>query len=689
MNASTKPVRIGVDIGGTFTDLQIFDARNGRIVAHKLPTTPEDPSIALVEGIKTAGGRYGFTLSDVGYLMHGTTIATNAVLERKLPAGALVTTAGFEDVLEIGRHYRRDVYSIHPQPVPALIPRNRRFGFHERMRFDGTAERVPTEANVDAVIARLAAVDIETVAIALLHSYANSDHEQRLADRIRQALPRLDVSLSSVISPEIREYERTSTTVLNALLQPVVRAYIERLEARMRAEAFAPHLLIVQSNGGVCTPATAAAEPARLLLSGPSGGAMAALELARRLDEPNLVAVDMGGTSFDVSVVRDSRLEIVTLSEIDRLPVRLPMIEIRTIGAGGGSIARVNATKQMTVGPESAGARPGPVCYGRGGTEPTVTDANLALGRLDAATFLGGAMALDREAARAAILVRAGRPLGFDTDTAAAGILRLTNTNLAAAIRVSLFEKGLDPRDFTLLSFGGAGSVHACAVADELGIRRIIFPVDASTFSARGILMADIEHAFGRSGVRPFDGSAVDWIRSCFESLKAEGKTRLEADGIDPANRKFELSADLRYGGQAFELTVPWGEVPIDERGIGEICLRFHARHEQRFSYANSEDAVELVTLRLAAIGRMARPQISTGASLPANGSVAGHRCVYVDGQWQNVATWRRDAIGGSLEIVGPAIVEEDYTAVYVAPCWSLTFGRDGHLVAARSEELA
>jgi N-methylhydantoinase A/oxoprolinase/acetone carboxylase beta subunit len=688
-SASAKPVRIGVDIGGTFTDLQIFDARNGRIVAYKLPTTPEDPSIALVEGIKTAGGRYGFTLSDVGYLMHGTTIATNAVLERKLPAGALVTTAGFEDVLEIGRHYRRDVYSIHPQPVPALIPRSRRFGFHERMRFDGTVERVPTEADVDAVIARLATVDIETVAIALLHSYANPDHEQRLADRIWKALPRLDVSLSSIISPEIREYERTSTTVLNALLQPVVRAYIERLEARMRAEAFAPHLLIVQSNGGMCTPATAAAEPARLLLSGPSGGAMAALELARRLDEPNLVAVDMGGTSFDVSVVRDSRLEIVTLSEIDRLPVRLPMIEIRTIGAGGGSIARVSATRQMTVGPESAGARPGPVCYGRGGTEPTVTDANLALGRLDAATFLGGAMALDRGQARAAILTRAGEPLGFDTDTAAAGILRLTNTNLAAAIRVSLFEKGLDPRDFTMLSFGGAGSVHACAVADELGIRRIVFPVDASTFSARGILMADIEHAFGRSGVRPFDGSAVAWVRSCFESLEAEGAARLEADGIAPAHRQFELSADLRYRGQAFELNVPWGEVPIDEAGIGEICQRYHARHAQRFSYANPEDIVELVTLRLVAIGRMARPQISAEEPSSADGGVAGERRVYVDGQWLDVAAWRREAIAGSLGIVGPAIVEEDYTAIYVAPGWSLMPGRDGHLVAARGEELA
>jgi N-methylhydantoinase A len=689
MNASTKPVRIGADIGGTFTDLQIFDARDGRIVAHKLPTTPEDPSIALVEGIKAAGKRYGFTLSDVGYLMHGTTIATNAVLERKLPAGALVTTAGFEDVLEIGRHYRREIYSIHPQPVPALIPRNRRFGFRERMRFDGTSERVPTTADIDAVIAELRAADIETVAIALLHSYANGDHEQRLADRIRKALPRLDVSLSSLISPEIREYERTSTTVLNALLQPVVRAYVERLAARMRAEEFAPHLLIVQSNGGVCTPATAAAEPARLLLSGPSGGAMAALELARRLDEPDLVAVDMGGTSFDVSVVRNSRLEIVTLSEIDRLPVRLPMIEIRTIGAGGGSIARVNEGKQMSVGPESAGACPGPVCYGRGGTEPTVTDANLVLGRLDAATFLGGAMALDLDAARAAILARAGEPLGLDTDTAANGILRLTNTNLAAAIRVSLFEKGLDPRDFTLLSFGGAGSVHACAVADELGIRRIIFPIDASTFSARGILMADIEHAFGRSGVRPFIGEAITWVRSCFESLKAEGSARLEADGIAAADRQFGLSADLRYRGQAFELTVPWGDVPLDENGIGEICRRFHAQHAQRFAYANPDDAVELVTLRLAAVGRMARPRISVEGPSSAESVAAGSRRVYVNGRWQNIATWRRDAIGEALDVVGPAIVEEDYTAVFVGPGWSLTRGRDGHLVAARTEDLA
>ena len=454
----------------------------------------------------------------------------------------------------------------------------------------------------------------------------------------------------------------------------------------MRVEAFNPHLLIVQSNGGVCTTATAAAEPARLLLSGPSGGAMAALELARRLDEPNLVGVDMGGTSFDESVVRNSSLEIVTLSEIDRLPVRLPMIEIRTIGAGGGSIARVNASKQMSVGPESAGARPGPVCYGREGTEPTVTDANLAPGRLDGSTFLGSAMALDRDAARAAILARVGDPLGLNIDDAAAGILRLTNTNLAAAIRVSLFEKGFDPREFTLLSFGGAGSVHACAVAEELGVRRIIFPIDASTFSARGILMADIEHAFGRSGIRPFDSSTVAALSSGFASLKAEGDARLEADGIVSSDRHFELFADLRYRGQAFELTVPWSDASLDDAGVAEVRMRFHDLHAQRFSYANPDDPVELVTLRLKAIGRLARPHLSTDEPTPAQQAPRGRRNVHVDGRWESVATWRRDAIGSSSLVVGPAIVEEDYTTVYVAPDWSLTRERDGHLVAVRKE---
>jgi N-methylhydantoinase A/oxoprolinase/acetone carboxylase beta subunit len=317
-----------------------------------------------------------------------------------------------------------------------------------------------------------------------------------------------------------------------------------------------------------------------------------------------------------------------------------------------------------------------------------VTDANLVLGRLDASTFLGGAMKLDKDAARAAILSRAGEPLGFDTEAAAAGILRLTNTSLAAAIRVSLFEKGLDPRDFTMLSFGGAGSVHACAVADELGIRRVIFPVDASTLSARGLLMADIEHAFSRSGVRSFDAHALDWVRSSVESLKSEGAARLETDGIAPVQQQFSLSADLRYRGQAFELTVPWGDAALDENGVRDVSLRFHDQHAQRFSYANPDDMVELVTLRLAAIGRMSRPKIIAQDAL-AETSATGTRRVHVDGQWREIAVWRRNTISQSAEVVGPAIVDEDYTAVYVGPGWSLKLGSEGHLVATRKGEQA
>jgi N-methylhydantoinase A/oxoprolinase/acetone carboxylase beta subunit len=684
MSDLKKPVRIGVDIGGTFTDIQIFDVRTGRVSAYKLPTTPEDPSIALVDGIKAAGQRYGFALADVGFVLHGTTIATNAVLERKLPNAALVTTAGFEDVLEIGRHNRREVYSIWPRPVPALVPRERRFGLAERMTARGIAEIVPTDAAIAGVVERLRSADISSVAICFLHAYASAAHELIMAKAITAALPHLTVSCSSEVSPEIREYERTSTTVLNALLQPVVRTYIDKLRARLAAEEFRPQLLLVQSNGSVCSPATAAREPVRLLLSGPSGGAMAALSLSRTLRLPNVVGVDMGGTSYDVSLVRDDRIEVVSQSEIDRLPVRVPMVEIRTIGAGGGSIARVLPGNQIKVGPESAGARPGPVCYSRGGTEPTVTDANLALGRLDPAFFLGGAMPLDLAAARNAIQTRIAAPLGLEPDAAAAGILRITNTNLAAAIRVTLFEKGLDPRDFALLSFGGAGSVHACAVAEELGMRRIVFPVDASTLSARGILDANIAHAFARSGVRPFDTAALPIVAAIIAEMQMEASKRLEADGIAVRDRATKIAIDLRYKGQAFEMTVPWEAESFGEAALNETARAFHDEHERRYSYANRNDAIELVTVRLNAIGVLPRviPKLE---AVSATGNPSGTRRVYTDSSWETVPVWRRGNIDEQTTVVGPCIIEEDYTTIFLTARWTLTRGRDSHLIADSS----
>jgi N-methylhydantoinase A len=681
MDNARKPVRIGVDIGGTFTDIQTFDTRTGRVSAYKLPTTPDDPSIALVDGIKAAGALYGFTLDDVGHLLHGTTIATNAVLERKLPRAALVTTAGFEDVLEIGRHNRRDVYSVWPRPVPALVPRERRFGLAERMTARGAAEISPPSDALAAIVDQIRQADVAAVAIAFLHAYANPAHEHAMAKAIAATLPQLCISCSSEVSPEIREYERTSTTVLNALLQPVVTSYIEKLRARLASEHFQPQLLLVQSNGSVCSPATAAREPVRLLLSGPSGGAMAALTLSRTLRLPNVVGVDMGGTSYDVSLVRNDRIEVVTQSEIDRLPVRVPMVEIRTIGAGGGSVARVLPGRQIKVGPESAGARPGPVCYGRGGTEPTVTDANLALGRLDAGYFLGGAMALDLTAARKAIAARIAAPLELSAEAAAAGILRITNTNLAAAIRVTLFEKGLDPRDFALLSFGGAGSVHACAVATELGMRRIVFPVGASTLSARGILDADIAHAFARSGVRAFEPAVLPTIAAIIDALRTDADLRLDTDGIPTKDRYTRVAIDLRYKGQAFEMTVPWATSDIDANGLQATAHAFHDEHERRYSYANRGDAVELVTVRLNAVGRLTRI-VARDQPQPAGGRATGTRKVFGRDSWETVPVWRRDNVDDALKIVGPAIIEEAYTTIYLADGWVLTRRPDGHLVA-------
>jgi N-methylhydantoinase A len=676
-----RRIRIGVDIGGTFTDLQILDEASGALYSLKTPTTPDDPSIGLMTGIAAAARRFGFRLDEIGFLLHGTTIATNAVLERKLPRGALIATAGFEDVIEIGRHNRRDVYGLRPSPPPVLIPRDRRLGIAERIAATGAVELAPDDAAIAALVARLAALEAETVAIALINAFVNPAHEHRLRDAIAAALPGLPVAISSEISPEIREYERSSTTVLNALLMPVVRSYLRRLDDRMRRAEFSPRLLLVQSNGGVCSAEIAGEQPVRLLLSGPSGGALAALRTAETLALQALVGIDMGGTSFDVSVVQGGRLTLITQGEVDRLPVRLPMVEIRTIGAGGGSIAAVDAGGRLTVGPRSAGAMPGPVCYGHGGDEPTVTDANLVLGRLDPDYFLGGAMALDLAAARAAIAARIAAPLGLAIEAAAAGVLTVTNTNLAAAIRLSLFEKGLDPREFALLSFGGAGGLHAIAVAEELGIGRVVFPRDAGTFSAYGILHSDIVHDFAQSRILPAGPESLPEVAAICAALREQGIRQCERDGIAAGDRVGALAVDMRYRGQAFELLVPWGDVAVDAASLADLVARFHALHEQRFSYANPGDAVEIVTLRLTVTGRLAQPR-GHAAAAPTKTRIAQHRAAFLDGAWRDVPVHHRDALAATIS--GPALIEEPYTTVLLGEGWSATVESGGNLVARR-----
>jgi len=682
---SGRPVRIAVDIGGTFTDLQIFDARTGEVTAHKVPTTPGDPSVGFMRGVTEAAGRCGFALADVAMVLHGTTIATNAVLERKLALGALVTTTGFTDVLEIGRHVRHDIYSLRAEDRPVLAPRRRRFGVRERVRADGTVETPIDVADARAVAEAIREIreddrGVEAVAVCLLHAYANPAHEQAFRDLLREVCPGVAVSLSSDISPEMREFERSSTTVLNALLIPVVGGYLDRLAARMAEAGFDAALYLVQSNGGVTTPATAAGQPVRMLLSGPSGGAMAVMRLSESLEEPNLVGVDMGGTSLDVSVVRDGRCTVITEGVVDGLPVRVPMIEIRTIGAGGGSVAWLDAGGGLRVGPRSAGAEPGPVSYGAGGVEPTVTDANVVLGRIDPDYFLGGAMRLDRLSAERELCERVARPLGLGTEPAAEGILTVANANMAAAIKLSLFEKGLDPRDFALVSFGGAGGLHAIDLAEELGMRRVVFPRDPGTLSAYGILFSDITHDISRSRLLTAVPESLPALVDLADSLMAEGRILLAGDGIPEADRAYALAADLRYRGQAFELLTPWSG-GVDTNGLTGVVEAFHKQHHERFAYSELETPVEIVTLRVTATGRLPKPALRPFAA-SGRPKPKGRRKVYLGGEWREIPIYDRDVLSPTAPVAGPAIIDEPYTTILLLDGWLVAPVATGDLIA-------
>ncbi len=707
-------VRVSVDIGGTFTDLHLYDPATDRTLAWKTPSTPSDPSVGLIHGLKGITELAGLGVSDIGLILHGSTIATNAVLERKLPRGALITTQGFRDVLEIGRHIRRDVYTLRAEPRSLLIPRQWRFGITERIKADGTVLQPLDEGALNTVIDQLIDSDIDTVAIVFLHGYRNPIHEQRAAEIIRHRAPDISVTTSYLSSPEIREFERTSTTVLNALLRPVISGYLERLSARLDESGIDAALYLVQSNGGLATPEDAARLPAKLLLSGPAGGAMAMAALSKRHDMPNLVGFDMGGTSSDISVVRDGQIGETTESSIDGLPVRLPMVEIRTIGAGGGSIARLESSA-LRVGPISAGAEPGPVCYQRGGTEPTVTDANAVLGRIDAEAFKTGGMELDIGIAAAAVEKLIAGPLGYETSAAAAGILDVATANMAGAIRLSLFEKGADPVDFALAPFGGAAGLHACAVAQELGIEKIVFPANASTLSALGILQADLRYDLSESLLMPAAEEAVDALAGAVDSLRKQASRLLADNGFSGESQRIEFSCDMRYRGQAFELATPWsqmseGVATVDVNALQQLVAGFHALHEERFAHASPQDAAEIVTVRAVGIGLLGKSGLnSTGpdskepgsqepgsqeqgthsASAAVNGATVAdsrrHRRLYLDGRECEVPCLHRDSLlPGVAALPGPLIIEENYTVLLLLEGWTVRVIDNGDLLCER-----
>ena len=594
---------VGVDTGGTFTDFVLL--RDGELQVHKVLSTPVDPASAILQGLEELGVH-----RNLEALVHGSTVATNAVLERKGVRTGLITTEGFRDVLEIGRQTRPKLYSIRVEREPALVSRELRVEVLERLNELGDVLIPLDEDSVDEAIAVLKRADVQSVAICLLFSFANPDHERRVARAARAA--GVHVSASSEVLPEFREYERTSTVVLNAYVAPIMDRYLGRLEQSLPADA---PLRIMQSNGGSISAATARQEAARTLLSGPAAGVVGAAYVASAAGFEHSISFDMGGTSTDVALI-DGGVTETTDGTIGGHPTKLPMIDIHTVGAGGGSIAWFDSGGALRVGPLSAGADPGPAAYGRGGAEPTVTDANVVLGRLIPEVFLGGGMVLDRDAALTAVAEIAER-LGSTVEEAALGIVRVANANMEAAIRVISVERGHDPRLFTLVAFGGAGPLHACELAGALRIPRVLVPSTPGVLSALGMLTADVLKDYVQT-VMVSSGEASGKVEPVFAELEQRGRDDLRREGIEPERVVIERYLDLRYVGQSYELLVPY------DGDLDEVITRFHQAHDRRFGYSDPGERVQVVNVRLKARGSgrpsgnrtvCARPNCNSGAS--------------------------------------------------------------------------
>jgi N-methylhydantoinase A len=658
-------LRVGVDIGGTFTD--IVTVRDGRIEVSKTPSTPDAPERGVLDGLEAASERDGWRFEAVDFLGHGTTVATNAVLEEAWADTALVTTAGFRDVLEIGRQERPDIYDFQAETAPPIVERDRRFEVRERLDERGGVLADLDEGSVRAVAEDLPA-DVESVAVCLLYAFENDDHERRARDVLLDAGVDASISLSSDVLPEIREYERTMTTAMNAALKPVMDRYIGNLSDDVGAAGVSSDLGIMQSNGGIIDADAARDRPVRTLLSGPAAGVQGATAIARRCGFEDVVTMDMGGTSSDVSLVEGADPVVSTDVQVGDYPVGVPMIDVHTVGSGGGSIAWIDAGGALRVGPRSAGADPGPVCYGRGGTDPTITDAHVVLGRLAPDAFLSDALDADAADVRRVVERELADPLGQSVEAAAQGIVDVANANLQRALRVVSVERGHDPREFGLVAFGGAGPLHAPSLARDLDVPHVVVPRAAGVLSALGLLVSDVLYDYSTSRVRRLDAVDPAAIEETFGEFEGAGRDRLAGEGFERGEMAFERTLDLRYHGQAFELPVP-ADDSLDASSLETVEERFHERHEQRYGHAYREEPIELVTIRLRARGVVDPPDLAVdddGGTVEA--AVRETREVVFDGRSHETAVYdgARLPVGGSFD--GPAVVEGSENTTVVPP---------------------
>lgn len=672
----SKNYRVSADIGGTFTDIVYQDVETGRCGATKILSTPDNPALAVLKGIDQILGNDGA----MAFFVHGTTVGLNALLTRRGSKVALVTNENFRDIYTIQGNDRGEIFSIQwnkPEPLASL---EHTYTVAGRIAANGDELEPLRLSDLDKVVEACATENYEAIAVSLLFSFNNSAHELAARDYLQERLPGVQIVLSHHVSPEWREFERTSTTVTDAYLAPVVRKYISTLQAEMGDRLPAGGALhVMESNGGVMTATTASETPLQTLLSGPVGGAIGGKALSAATGRPNLICVDMGGTSFDASLVIDGLPSTSNEAMLEGLPIQMSVVDIHVIGAGGGSIAWKEAGA-LRVGPQSAGSKPGPVCYGLGGTEPVVSDANLVLGRLDGANFSGGEMALNRDAAADA-LAKLGADFSMNAEEMAQGVIDIVNAKMADAIRTITIQRGIDPREFSLVAFGGAGPAQAAALAEELEISEVIIPVHPGAFSAWGMLQTDVRHDFKETLYSFWDQIEAKSIEDAFDGLAQKGLAFLAEEGIDKDRVGIERAIDFRYYGQEYVLTIQLDDGPID---MDKIRADFDAAYERQYGHNSPENRVEMANIRLAALGRLDRPENAPPER--AEPRPARERDVWFGGSPASTAIIDRNSIGEGDAVSGPAIIEEVTSTTLLPPGWTAQLIDGGHMSLVKED---
>jgi len=664
--------KIGVDVGGTFTDVCMFDPDSGDVVAYKLPSTPQDPSEAIGDGVRDILQINDVTPEDVAYLAHGTTVATNATLERKGSKTGIITTKGFRDLIELARQTRASLYDTQVEkPIP-IIFRKMRKEVDERIAADGSIFTPLNERQVEDAVDFFKAEGAESYAVCLLHAYINPAHEKRIKEIILEKHPEAYVSISSEVLPEIREYERMTTTALNSYIGPIVGKYAKYFKERIKNMGMRLIPYINQSNGGLMSIEATFENPIRTALSGPAAGVSGATHITGLAGLRNIITFDMGGTSTDVCLIENNQAKLTTSKAIAEFPVKVPMTDITAVGAGGGSIAWIDSGGMLKVGPESAGAVPGPVAYGRGGEEPTVTDANVVLHRLNPKAILGGRMPIDEQAAYKAIEHKLSRFLDMSVLDAARGIITVVNSNMARAIRVVSVERGYDPREFTLVAFGGAGALHAVSVAKDLGINNVMIPVNPGILCAMGLLVSDIRSDYVKTNIAIVSPDYIDNMNGHFRDLVDQGDQWLNVEKVPTHQKEIQKKADMRYFGQNFELTIPINVEKIDQSNLQDILDLFHHEHKREYGYCREGAKVQIVNYRVTALGKVSTIQLPERAEEgpDCSGAIIDNREVYFEETSGYVPTniYARDSLKAGNRIIGPAIIEQMDATIVVPP---------------------